>query len=548
VCDLLLEQGVEVLLTRESGEALAGDYRGDLEARAAMATTEHAAFISLHGDSAQGSGAQGIATLVHGDETSAAAEQARRQASRRLAEALQEHLVAATGARNRGVRNNSRTVLALAQVPAAEVNLGFLSNPKEAARLARDEYQERLAEGLSAGILAYLSDSAGSSATVDNEETPPLDASYRWLTVVGAIEFNGETKTITGLAADAWVILEERTPEEASKILLKPGEEGEICFQLVVNDRESAGCGARSPAWFRQHLSDYLRDAIVEDAPGPSDGGANASARSTEGIRESFFWIGSKTLRESDHAFLPPARAIHGDPENQASATYRQEVSSTLQRAARLRSHGVLTRAELIEALRERLDHEALTDQGREVWREALENSELPEIQEATQRLEEVVGGAEGRGEYPVFDPRSDALPEDPVILTLAEEGESMSAGRAGEVSSQADSLSSDRLQRWATLTGDIRFLANYAGLQSVADNGRLVIVERTPEGSRQVVVTSEANGKVFRYSERGCSLPFGKTAQTPGLVQAPAGRARTLTFTLGLAPNPTRNIQVHPF
>jgi N-acetylmuramoyl-L-alanine amidase len=127
--ELLEEQGVEVRLTRESGEALADDYREDLEARAAVATTEHDAFISLHANLARAQAAQGIGTFIHADAARAAEEQSRYQASRRLGEVLQVHLVETTGARDRGVRNSSLAVLRFAQCPPRSSNSATSPTP-----------------------------------------------------------------------------------------------------------------------------------------------------------------------------------------------------------------------------------------------------------------------------------------------------------------------------------------------------------------------------------------------------------------------------------
>jgi hypothetical protein len=72
-------------------------------------------------------------------------------------------LVAVTGARDRGVKESDFAVLRLAQTPAVLINVGVLSNPEEAANLAGEEYQERLAKGLAEGLLAYLRSTQGTT-------------------------------------------------------------------------------------------------------------------------------------------------------------------------------------------------------------------------------------------------------------------------------------------------------------------------------------------------------------------------------------------------
>lgn len=58
--------------------------------------------------------------------------------------------------RDIGVQHGPLYVLALTNMPAALVELGFISNPTEEKYLLNPAYQQRLAEGLKAGIEAYL--------------------------------------------------------------------------------------------------------------------------------------------------------------------------------------------------------------------------------------------------------------------------------------------------------------------------------------------------------------------------------------------------------
>jgi N-acetylmuramoyl-L-alanine amidase len=56
---------------------------------------------------------------------------------------------------NRGVKSGPFYVLATAAMPAVLVESAFITNPREERRLQREEYRQRIAEGLYEGIAAY---------------------------------------------------------------------------------------------------------------------------------------------------------------------------------------------------------------------------------------------------------------------------------------------------------------------------------------------------------------------------------------------------------
>lgn len=76
--------------------------------------------------------------------------------SLRLAQELRQALVAATRAPDRGVHRQT-LYLRHTSLPAALVEVGYLSCPAERAKLLDPAYQERIAEGILQGILAFLS-------------------------------------------------------------------------------------------------------------------------------------------------------------------------------------------------------------------------------------------------------------------------------------------------------------------------------------------------------------------------------------------------------
>lgn len=77
------------------------------------------------------------------------------QESARLAEFIQENLCLAMETRNRGVRQAPFFVLMGAEMPSTLTEIGFLSNPDDAAALSDPGVQDRIARALFEAILRY---------------------------------------------------------------------------------------------------------------------------------------------------------------------------------------------------------------------------------------------------------------------------------------------------------------------------------------------------------------------------------------------------------
>jgi len=72
-----------------------------------------------------------------------------------LAESMQASLCAALGEENRGVKQAPFTVLSGAMMPAALVEIGFISNLAEERRLLSSKEQTRIADSITQGILSF---------------------------------------------------------------------------------------------------------------------------------------------------------------------------------------------------------------------------------------------------------------------------------------------------------------------------------------------------------------------------------------------------------
>ncbi len=76
--------------------------------------------------------------------------------SSRLAYAIHQQLISATGATDRGVQQAPFYVLVGVEAPAVLVEVGYISHPKEGSQLGRAEYQEKLAAAITEGVKAFL--------------------------------------------------------------------------------------------------------------------------------------------------------------------------------------------------------------------------------------------------------------------------------------------------------------------------------------------------------------------------------------------------------
>lgn len=86
------------------------------------------------------------------------AQQAYLDESSRFARSIQESMNAATGVANRGVKQAPFKVLIGATMPAALVEVGFISNPQEESKLQSGEFQNLMVEALTSAVERYKLD------------------------------------------------------------------------------------------------------------------------------------------------------------------------------------------------------------------------------------------------------------------------------------------------------------------------------------------------------------------------------------------------------
>lgn len=148
LADRLTEAGANVVMTRTSDRAVAQNkttLQAELQARVTIAERNKGdIFVSIHSNSNDNQKIEGVMTFYHND------------ASRTLAEAVQKNLVYRTKANDKGVQTAGFYVIRHTSMPSVLVEMGFVTNPKEARRLTEAAYRERLADGIYEGIEEYF--------------------------------------------------------------------------------------------------------------------------------------------------------------------------------------------------------------------------------------------------------------------------------------------------------------------------------------------------------------------------------------------------------
>jgi len=150
----LSQVGIYCLLTREDDRDFCeatiqylASKRHDLSYRAKIANDYQAdLFISIHANSFPSPKYHGAQTFFD----------TKNSESKKLAQTIQKQLIMQLGKNKRHIKPGNFRVLQEVQMPAVMVEIGFLSNPEEAALLADSNYCDRIAQAIYAGIINYL--------------------------------------------------------------------------------------------------------------------------------------------------------------------------------------------------------------------------------------------------------------------------------------------------------------------------------------------------------------------------------------------------------
>jgi N-acetylmuramoyl-L-alanine amidase len=134
---LLRRGGLRTIMVRED------DHFVELDDRVAFANRQgpRSILISIHYDAVGSRAPSGAKTFFW------------RADSHGVATRIQTHLVAKTGEANIGVLRRRLRLTRNPEIPCVLCECAYLTNPAEAAKVAKPQYRQRIAEGIAEGIL-----------------------------------------------------------------------------------------------------------------------------------------------------------------------------------------------------------------------------------------------------------------------------------------------------------------------------------------------------------------------------------------------------------
>ncbi|MEK4005929.1 N-acetylmuramoyl-L-alanine amidase family protein [Paenibacillus sp. FSL H3-0333] len=101
-------------------------------------------FISIHGNTYEEASASGTETFYYHEESLA------------WAETIHKHVIQATGLKDRGVKKGNYFVLRDTVMPSVLLELGYLTNPGDEAKMWTSGFQESVSSAVVDGIREYL--------------------------------------------------------------------------------------------------------------------------------------------------------------------------------------------------------------------------------------------------------------------------------------------------------------------------------------------------------------------------------------------------------
>ncbi len=124
----------DLLLSNKRRVTLANGDQGDV-------------LVSLHAGDSRAERAEGFEIFYSPGTPGLSAE--------RIAQSLNDALVEATGTASRGVREARLSLFQDIEMPAVLIEVGFLKNAADAVRLVDESYQQKIAEGIAAGLAPF---------------------------------------------------------------------------------------------------------------------------------------------------------------------------------------------------------------------------------------------------------------------------------------------------------------------------------------------------------------------------------------------------------
>jgi N-acetylmuramoyl-L-alanine amidase len=132
------ESSIRLVMTRSDDTFI------ELDDRAGLANNINAsAYVSIHGNSYL-KASHGVETYYYHDQGLA------------LANVMHSQVVASTGFTDRGVKKSKFRVVSVTNMPSILIEVGYLSNVKEATEMYKTDFQDRVSTSIVAGIKQFL--------------------------------------------------------------------------------------------------------------------------------------------------------------------------------------------------------------------------------------------------------------------------------------------------------------------------------------------------------------------------------------------------------
>lgn len=145
--NFLQQMGFQVVMTRDD------DIFVSLGDRAQIANRlKPILFVSVHYNSAPNEKASGIEVFYYDSDK----DNRRTESSKKLAQAVLDHVIDNTKAKSRGVKHGNLAVIRETNMPAILVEGGFLTNESETQKLRDSQYLKGLAWGIAQGIQDFV--------------------------------------------------------------------------------------------------------------------------------------------------------------------------------------------------------------------------------------------------------------------------------------------------------------------------------------------------------------------------------------------------------
>ena len=124
--------------------------------RAQLANSRGEIIVHIHGNADEREGIKGIMAFCPTGDNSFVSKDIREKC-KDLCSSILSELENATGAKNWGaIGNDNLTALNWTTIPAAHIEIGYLSNPDEDRLMQTDDYRRKIAQGIAEGIDKYF--------------------------------------------------------------------------------------------------------------------------------------------------------------------------------------------------------------------------------------------------------------------------------------------------------------------------------------------------------------------------------------------------------